>query len=84
MKPFTRKQVLAHWIPAAFCAFLSLIALFASSGVDAGWWRPAFFAFLPMCFFFVGAATSRMQSEIRDLRKQIVELQGKAVEQEAN
>lgn len=73
------KLALAHWIPAAFCAFLSLIALFASSGSDAGWWRPAFFAFLPMCFFFVGAATSRMQSEIRDLRKQIVELQGKAV-----
>jgi hypothetical protein len=73
------KQALAHWMPAAFCAFVSLIALFASSGADAGWWRPAFFAFLPMCFFFVGAATSRMQSEIRDLRKQLVELQGKAV-----
>jgi len=73
------KQAIAHWVPAAFCAFISLIALFASSGSDAGWWRPAFFAFLPMCFFFVGAATSRMQSEIRDLRKQIVELQGNAV-----
>jgi hypothetical protein len=72
------KQAFGHWIPAAFCAFLSLLALFASSRSDE-WWRPAFFAFLPMCFFFVGAATSRMQREIRDLRKQIVELQGKAV-----
>jgi hypothetical protein len=73
------KQALSHWIPAAFCAFISLIALFASSGSSAEWWRPAFFAFLPMCFFFVGAGTSRMQREIRDLRTQIVELQGKRV-----
>ena len=70
------KQALAHWTPAAFCAFLSLLAL---SALNAEWWRPAFFAFLPMCFFFVGTATSRMQREIRDLRKQMVELQGKGV-----
>jgi hypothetical protein len=75
----TMKQTLGHWIPAAFCAFISLIALFASSGPDAGWWRPTFFAFLPMCFFFVGTATSQMQREIRELRKQVVELQAKRV-----
>ena len=73
------KQGLSHWIPAAFCAFLSLMALFASTGSDTGAWRPAFFAFLPMCFFFVGAATSGMQREIRDLRKQLTELQEKRV-----
>jgi len=32
-----------------------------------------------MCFFFVGAATSQMQREIRELRKQMVELQEKRV-----
>jgi len=73
------KQTLGHWTPAAFCAFISLMALFASTGSDAGWWRPAFFAFLPMCFFFVGAATSRMQREIRELRRQLAELQEKRV-----
>ena len=73
------KQTVGPWIPAAFCAFISFIALFASNGPDAGWWRPTFFAFLPMCFFFVGAATSQMQREIRELRKQVVELQEKRV-----
>jgi hypothetical protein len=72
------RQTVRHWIPAAFCAFISLIALFASVGSDAVW-RPTFFAFLPMCFFFVGAVTSQMQCEIRELRKQLAELQEKRV-----
>ena len=70
-------KTLGHWTPAAFCAFISFAALFAPSGSD--WWRPAFFAFLPMCFFFVGAATSQMQREIRELRKQLAESQEKRV-----
>jgi len=73
------KQNIGHWIPAAFCGFLSLIALFGSISSESGWWRPAFFAFLPMCFFFVGAATSRMQREIEELRKQLAELREKQV-----
>ncbi len=68
------RQTVSHWIPAAFCALISLTAIFASVGSDAGWWRPTFFAFLPMCFLFVGAATSRMQREIRELRDQIAEM----------
>jgi hypothetical protein len=74
------KRAIRHWIPAAFCAFISLIALIASVGPDAGWWRPAFFAFLPMCFFFVGVITSQMQSEIRGLRAELEELQANRVE----
>jgi len=35
-------------------------------------------SFLPMCFFYVGATTSHMQSEIRELRKQVAALQTKA------
>ena len=69
-----------HWNPFAFCAFISFIVLFtplfAPVRLDAGWWRPVFFAFLPMCFFFVGSATSQMQREIRDLRKQVLQLRG--------
>ena len=68
------RQTVRHWIPAAFCAFISLIALFASVDPAAGWWRPTFFAFLPMCFFFVGIVTSQMQGEIGELRKQLADL----------
>jgi hypothetical protein len=71
------KQKISHWIPAAFCAFLSLTALFSFSSPDAGSWKPAFFSFLPLCFFFVGANTLTLQREIRDLRKQLRDLQEK-------
>ena len=62
------KRSLEPWVPAVFCAFISLIALIASIGDGQGWWRPAFFAFLPMCFLFVGGAMRKMQAEIRQLR----------------
>jgi polyhydroxyalkanoate synthesis regulator phasin len=32
-----------------------------------------------MCFFFVGSATSQMQKEIQELRKQVADLQSKQV-----
>jgi hypothetical protein len=73
------KQTISHWIPAVFCTFISLMALSASVASDAGWWRPVFFAFLPMCFIFVGFATSQMQREIGELRKHLAEMQGKRV-----
>lgn len=37
------------WVPAAFCAFLSLGKLFLPDGAE-----PAFYSFLPMCFLWVG------------------------------
>lgn len=71
-------KTITHWIPAAFCAFLSLIALFAFvRSPNFGWWRPVFFAFLPMCFFFVGSATAQMHRELRDLRKRLTDLEQK-------
>jgi hypothetical protein len=71
------RQKFSHWTPAAFCAFLSLLALAMQIGPDSGAWKPAFYCFLPMCFFFVGLVTSQMQGEIRELRKQLTELQAK-------
>ena len=74
----TMKQKISHWIPAAFCAFICLNALFfapTSPGVE--WWKPVFFSFLPMCFYFVVAEISQMQKEIRELRKQVTDLQSK-------
>ena len=68
-------KTISHWIPAAFCAFLSLLALSMQIGSDSGAWKPAFYGFLPMCFYFVGAATSQMHREIRELQKQVAALQ---------
>jgi hypothetical protein len=65
------KVKLQPWLPALFCAFLSLMALFVAP-LDAA--KPAFYAFLPMCFFFVGAVISQMRREIIDLRRQVSEL----------
>jgi len=48
-------------------------------GNTVEWWKPVFFSFLPVCFYFVGAATSQMQKEILELRNQIVDLQSKQV-----
>ena len=71
-------KTISHWVPAGFCAFISLIALFGSiSPSDSGWWRPAFFAFLPMCFFFVGSVTTKMYRELRELRQRITEMEQK-------
>ena len=71
------KQKLSHWMPAAFCAVLSLLALAMQIGSDSGAWKPAFYCFLPMCFFFVGGVTFHLQREIRELRKQVAELQAR-------
>ena len=71
-------QTIGHWTPAAFCAFICLYVLFlAPKDVNVEWWKPIFFAFLPMCFFFTAMATSQMQKEIRELRKQVTDLQSK-------
>ena len=76
------KKSIHPWIPAAFCAFISLIplsapliTLFTPFDLSDTWWRPAFFAFLPFCFFLAGMVVSQMQREIRDLRKQLEEVQ---------
>jgi hypothetical protein len=69
------RQTIGFWLPAVFCAFLSYTALSSS---DEGW-RPAFFAFLPMCFFFVGNALLQMHREVRALRDRVAELEARKV-----
>jgi hypothetical protein len=67
-----------YWIPAIFCAFLSFIALLAQCiSAESIWWRPAFFAFLPMCFYFVGNVIMQMHRELNELRRRIIELEQK-------
>lgn len=68
--------VVRHLLPAAFCGFISLLALVGSATVpDSAWWRPAFFAFLPMCFVFVGAATVQTTREVDALRLRVEALE---------
>lgn len=67
---------IAYWTPAAFCAFLSALALFGvTSSGDAGWWEPAFYSFLPMCFFFAGSSMAMMGKEIKALKEQVAALE---------
>jgi hypothetical protein len=68
------KNLLEPWIPAAFCAFLSAIAPFASIRESGGWWRSVFLALLPICFFFVGGAMWGMQREIREFRLRLCQI----------
>ena len=74
------RRVAAPWLPAAFCAALSLITICQNlwlsvvNRTDTGGWSIVFLCFLPMCFFFVGAGMSKMQREISELRRQVAEL----------
>lgn len=64
---------MAHWTPAAICAFISLAALYADS--PAG--KLAFFRLLPFCFFSVAIVTTSMHWELRVLRKRLADLEQK-------
>ena len=70
----TIAQSIAHWTPVAFCAFLSYIALRGDMNRSPSTWAIPFLCFLPMCFFFVAAATSSLQREVRELREQLAKL----------
>lgn len=81
------RQKFSHWIPLAFCAFLSLMALILqiALGPASFAWQPAFFCNLPLCFYFVGAMTTQLQREIRDLQAQVAQLQaGRASSESKN
>ncbi len=78
------KDKLGPWIPAIFCAILSLITVTGnliassmngatpSSGIEV-----VFYCFLPMCFYFVGALLLKLQRENRELRTRIDDLDSK-------
>jgi hypothetical protein len=68
------KQALRHWLPALFCACLSVIALTLWARSSSERWNPVFFAFLPVCFVFFGLVTSSMHREISALQSEVAEL----------
>ncbi|MBT3381106.1 MAG: hypothetical protein HN742_20885 [Lentisphaerae bacterium] len=54
------------FIPAAFCALISTMALFIGDSA-----KPAFFAFLPMCFFFAATPLIAMDKRPTDLEEKL-------------
>lgn len=69
------REAFGPWVPAAFCAFLCLFALSMQIGSDSWVWKPVFYCFLPMSFFFVGATTSHLRREIRTLRQRLTQFE---------
>jgi len=71
-----QRQKSSQWAAVAFCTFLSVMALIGTVtekmwGDLGGWWKPAFFGFLPMCFVFLAFTMSSMQHEINELRTRL-------------
>lgn len=73
------REKLRPWVPAIFCASLSLITIV--SDVTIGilnrqkvGTNAAFFCFIPMAFYFVGAMHSQLLRENRELRQQLQEV----------
>lgn len=66
----------SHFGPLILCGFISLMALIGTSvpGQPA-WWAPAFFSFLPMCFYLIGTTTLALHRESHELRRDINALQ---------
>ena len=70
----SKRAVISIYTPTAFCAFLSLYALYApGSSPGSRVWKPVFFAFLPMCFFYIGMLMHCMINKINALQSQIDE-----------
>jgi uncharacterized membrane protein len=76
----TQKRAMLPYLALGFSAVLSLIAivviisLTALHGPGTDGWSVAFLAFLPMCFYFMGLATSQTQIELQELRQQVATL----------
>ena len=67
--------MISHWVPAVFCAFLSLTALAVQIRANTSVLTAAFFCFLPMCFFFAGVVTASMHRELRQLQDRLAALE---------
>jgi len=62
------KDIVLCGVPFAFAIYLCALPLNQIAPTGLKYWEPAFYSFLPMCFFFVGAATYLGRRELRELR----------------
>ncbi|MES2466388.1 MAG: hypothetical protein V4675_03715 [Verrucomicrobiota bacterium] len=70
------REKISHWLPVGFCVAMSVSCVVTFIGFPGAWVIP-FLCFLPMCFLFVGAVTTKLQQEVQELRARIEELQRK-------
>jgi len=66
------------WLAFIYAVYLCYSTLDRIPPSQTQYWEPAFYSFLPMCFFFAGVAIYAMGREIRELRQKIVELEAGA------
>ncbi len=80
----SKSIIISAYVPAAFCALISGMALF-SSVTDGAWWKSAFFAFLPMCFMYYAFTMHAVVKQVRNLKNTVKDLnkerQSKKVDQ---
>ena len=76
------RDKIGPWLPAIFCASLSLITivaniagLFMTGSTGAG--EMTFYGFMPMCFFFVGVYLTQLKKKNQELVRRIDELAAK-------
>ena len=60
------KTTVQLFVPAVFCAVISMMALFMGDNA-----KPAFFAFLPMCFFLAATPLVAMNKRLTDLEEKL-------------
>jgi hypothetical protein len=71
-------QFVLPWLAFIYAVYLCYSTLGRIPPSQAQYWEPAFYSFLPMCFFFAGTAIYVMGRDIRELRKKIAELEAPA------
>jgi hypothetical protein len=59
----------------AFVATAVCFAAFMGSLADTNWWRPFFFAFLPVAFFISASMMSKMYRDQSRLRRRMTHLE---------
>jgi hypothetical protein len=73
------QDIVLSALPFAFAMYLSYSTLSHLVRTNLKEWEPAFYSFLPMCFFFVGLSVFISRREIRELRDKIARLGTSAV-----
>lgn len=68
-------EFMLPWLPFVSALYLCYSTLSHIAPSELKVWEPAFYSFLPMAFFFVGAGVHYMQREIRELRSTVARLQ---------
>jgi hypothetical protein len=68
------KLAVTPWLPAIFCAVLYVITLAQAAASGTAGLPTVYMAFMPMCFYFVGAAVLQTRKEVVELRKQVANL----------